>query len=431
VPLGGLTQSEAIDLIRSQDPDKLVPVPRALMYGSKKFEYLPYEVGAIAMIEESVQRVWRLSHQGGFWAQLWFRLSGEKRSFPYDIRLVNDQKLIDFIEIIAKKIEHPPVSAKFEVADQKVYSAIKKANLQFRVGAGGPAGTFGGLKSAAVPELPGVNVDIPETARLLEKSINKGLGTSPLIVHLEEPRITLKNLPKIPNPHLLGEYTTYFGTHDSPNRIHNVHLVAAKIHETILAPEETFSLLSKTGKFTEDEGYKEAFVITGGALVPQYGGGACQIGTTLYNTVQYADLEVLSRQNHNIYFSIYPLGRDATIYPPVPDFQFKNNTGAEVIIYAEATPKYLNFKLFGTNTGKTVSFLDSTMRFHPKYQTVTAEVDGKIVEAQVKIAPVPFSASSTRIVSQEGKTIKTETVHSYYMAHGDKDRVKIIRREPR
>ena len=105
----------------------------------------------------------------------------------------------------------------------------------------------------------------------------------------------------------------------------------------LLLPGDTFSLANAIGDFTAERGFKEAFVIYGGELVPMLGGGTCQIGTTLYNSLQLADIKILERKNHSFYFNIYPLGRDATVYPGQLDLRFQNDTGYPILIKTIAT----------------------------------------------------------------------------------------------
>ena len=67
------------------------------------------------------------------------------------------------------------------------------------------------------------------------------------------------------------------------------------------------------GERTIEEGYKEAAVYSNGKVVDGIGGGICQLSSTLYNAVIYANLEVTSRSNHRFLTSYVTAGRDATV----------------------------------------------------------------------------------------------------------------------
>ena len=60
---------------------------------------------------------------------------------------------------------------------------------------------------------------------------------------------------------------------------------------------------------------------------PEFGGGLCQIGTTMFRVTMNAGLPILERQNHSYRVRYYepPVGMDVTIYEPKPDFRFRND----------------------------------------------------------------------------------------------------------
>jgi vancomycin resistance protein YoaR len=158
-----------------------------------------------------------------------------------------------------------------------------------------------------------------------------------------------------------------------------------------------------------------------------FGGGTCQIGTTLYNTVALADLKILQRRNHSFYFNIYPLGRDATVYPPQVDFKFKNDSGYPILIKAVATNKRLSFRIYGTPTSKKVEFSSAAVKGRNQ--------SGKFVPMTLKQVidlDVPFKTLVTRTVyDKDGNKIKEEEINSYYKLYGEKENVPIARPEPR
>ena len=78
------------------------------------------------------------------------------------------------------------------------------------------------------------------------------------------------------------------------------------------------------GNTNAAKGYKEATAYVGGKVVPSYGGGICQVSSTLYNAVLYANLEIVERHNHSYVVSYVPAGRDATVAYGGKDFKFKN-----------------------------------------------------------------------------------------------------------
>ncbi|MGH2688546.1 MAG: VanW family protein, partial [Actinomycetota bacterium] len=102
----------------------------------------------------------------------------------------------------------------------------------------------------------------------------------------------------------ISTYRTTFDPTNAP-RVGNIGRMAAAIDGKVVKPGETFSLNDATGPRTPANGYQEASVIVDGELVPGIGGGVCQVGTTLFNAVAEAGLEILSRSNHSLYISHY------------------------------------------------------------------------------------------------------------------------------
>ena len=72
--------------------------------------------------------------------------------------------------------------------------------------------------------------------------------------------------------------------------------------------------------------------------------------------MSYAGLEVLERHSHSYRVSYYepPVGFDATIYDPAPDFKFKNDTSHYVLIQAWITGNNMSVELWGTKDGRSV-----------------------------------------------------------------------------
>lgn len=149
------------------------------------------------------------------------------------------------------------------------------------------------------------------------------------------PSKTVNDLGEDAFPDVLGTYTTLYDA-SNENRDNNVNLASEKINGTIIYPGETFSYNQIVGKRTIEAGYKEAGAYAGGKVVQEIGGGICQVSSTLYNAVLYANLEVVERYNHYFETSYVDPGRDATVSWGSLDFQFKNNRDYAIKIEAKA-----------------------------------------------------------------------------------------------
>ena len=84
-----------------------------------------------------------------------------------------------------------------------------------------------------------------------------------------------------------------------------------------------------------------------GELVQNYGGGVCQVSSTIYNVALYANLEIVERYNHSAVVSYVDPGRDATISYGSRDFKFKNNREYAIKLNARATNGILEMEIKG------------------------------------------------------------------------------------
>lgn len=145
----------------------------------------------------------------------------------------------------------------------------------------------------------------------------------------------------------LASYSTRYNAGQA-NRSANVANAASKINGKIILPGEVFSFNQTVGKRTVANGFKPAPEYVNGQSVTGIGGGTCQVSTTLYSAVLYANLEVVSRRNHSMSVSYVPLGQDATVTDGGIDFKFKNNTEYPVKIKSSASGGKITVTIVGT-----------------------------------------------------------------------------------
>ena len=110
---------------------------------------------------------------------------------------------------------------------------------------------------------------------------------------------------------VIGEFTTYYPHADYRNK--NLGRAAELINGKVLLPGETFSLNDTLGPRTPANGFTDGYVINGGLLVKESGGGISQAATTMYNAGFFAGYEDVEHRPHTLYFDRYPAGREATI----------------------------------------------------------------------------------------------------------------------
>ena len=251
----------------------------------------------------------------------------------------NAQKLTEIIAQISSEVDKPAQDALFE------FKAGKVVNFQV--------------------SKEGSLVDRDETKSLILLDFkNLALREEPISLSLPvkkiKPMVDTSQTNRLGIKEMLGEGESFFK--DSiPSRVHNIVLAASYFHGVVVPPGEIFSFSEKIGTISAETGYEKAYVIKENKTILEDGGGVCQVSTTLFRAVLKAGLPVVERQAHNYRVGYYeqggyPPGLDATVYPPSPDFKFKNDTLSYVLIQvaADQAKKRLVFQIYGTSDGRRV-----------------------------------------------------------------------------
>ena len=132
----------------------------------------------------------------------------------------------------------------------------------------------------------------------------------------------------------IATYTTNIYDKDD-NRIHNIKLACSSLNGHVVASGEEFSFNNTMGNMGKEDGYKKALGFDSeGNKIKVYGGGICQISSTLYNALLIAKLEVTERHAHSRRVYYVPKDKDATVFSGGPDLKFINNTDNDITIYA-------------------------------------------------------------------------------------------------
>lgn len=194
----------------------------------------------------------------------------------------------------------------------------------------------------------GIEVNIPDSIAAIEEYISSSWdGTDAqvsLVAEIVEPRGTKEELSRIQD--LLGSYNTNYSS-STANRCENISIAANMINGTVLYPGEEFSVYKAISPLDASGGYKLAGAYENGQTVESYGGGVCQVSTTLYNTVILSELEVTERSNHSMIVTYVKPSMDAAIAGDYKDLKFVNNQDSPIYIEGYTSGKNLYFNIFG------------------------------------------------------------------------------------
>ncbi len=247
-------------------------------------------------------------------------------------------------------------------------------------------------------------------------------GDVTLAVTVKKPTVSSDTLNTLGITELIGHGQTDFS--GSPNnRVHNITVGTKYLNGWLVKPGDTFSTVTSLGPVDKSTGYLPELVIKENKTIPEYGGGLCQVSTTLFRAVLDAGLKVTERKNHSYRVSYYERGvgpgLDATVYLPKPDFQFLNDTPGWVLVQAEVTGTTLTFDLYGTKDGRTSEVqgpftLSKTAPPPPVYETVSSLAPGQTKETEH--AHEGAHTVATYIVRRDGQELFRQTFESFYKA---------------
>ncbi len=138
---------------------------------------------------------------------------------------------------------------------------------------------------------------------------------------------------KEPIEEQLSTFSTNIMSSD-PSRQHNIELTCNRLNGTIVKSGSTFSFYEILGPSTKEKGYLEADILDqNGKKQKGFGGGNCQISSTLYNAVlAVPSLVVTERHEHSNYVPYIEKGKDAAVSYGNYDLKFRNDSGNDVKI---------------------------------------------------------------------------------------------------
>ncbi len=204
----------------------------------------------------------------------------------------------------------------------------------------------------------GQEVDLEKTLLAIEENLNNLIKETEIIVNTTKSNIATKDVNDLGIKEIIGTGESDFK--GSPkNRIHNIKTGADKLNGLLVAPGEEFYTIKNLLPIDAEGGYLTELVIKGNRTKPEYGGGLCQIGTTMFRAAVQSGLKITQRREHSYRVVYYePAGTDATIYDPMPDLRFINDTGNYILIQSRIVGTKVYFDFWGTKDGRKISVGD-------------------------------------------------------------------------
>ena len=211
-----------------------------------------------------------------------------------------------------------------------------------------PANAYYSESYEVIPETVGVSFGVEDAVQRWQAAALGEEVVIPLVI--TQPEYTAEMLRSLLFRDVLGAQMTYYSGSTS-ERVNNIRLAASKIDGMILLPGESFSYNESVGQRTQEAGFQYADAYSDGQVVPELGGGICQVSSTLYSAALYARLKILSRTNHYFKVGYLDYGMDATVSWGQPDFKFRNDRELPIKLaaYLNEDENALVIEIWGTD----------------------------------------------------------------------------------
>jgi vancomycin resistance protein YoaR len=266
--------------------------------------------------------------------------NGEKETFQIGI---NESLMQIYLSSLAPGLYVYPVNARFIFNDDTSVLEVKD------------------------PAVIGRDLDIEGSIAHINQALLDGAHEIPLTFQTLTPAVTDDaSGEELGITELVHQETSYFFG-SAPARVQNIRASAARYHGLLIAPWETFSMAQALGNISLDNGYAEAPIIFGGQTIQGIGGGVCQVSTTLFRAAFFAGFPINERHAHSYRVGYYEqrsngardprlAGLDATVYVPIVDMKFTNDTDHWLLMETYVENFSLTWKFYSTSDGRTVNW---------------------------------------------------------------------------
>ena len=249
-------------------------------------------------------------------------------------------------------------------------------------------GITNGVVTVVAPHKNGIGINVDTAVKQIVTALYANQQSVTLDFDEQQATVRSDNYKQLGLVERIGEGVSDFSG-STLSRIHNIKTAAEKFDGILIAPGEEFSFVEHLGPVDGEHGFKKELVIKDNQTKPEYGGGICQVSTTVFRSAILTGLKITQRRNHSYpvhYY--YPTGFDATVYVPQPDLRFKNNTSHYIMLHMmmDVAKKELIFQIYGTKDGRHVKMVGPVVtERHPDgsmktyfTQTVT-DANGKTI----------------------------------------------------
>ena len=129
----------------------------------------------------------------------------------------------------------------------------------------------------------------------------------------------------------LASHKTEFNAKEQARNT-NITRASNSINGHVVQPGGTFSYNETVGPTIERRGYKEGTIYVQGEKKKGFGGGVCQVSSTLSVAAEEAGMKIIERHDHSLPVTYAKEGEEAATSYGGIDFKFKNEKPFPVVI---------------------------------------------------------------------------------------------------
>jgi vancomycin resistance protein YoaR len=324
-------------------------------------------------------------------------------SYPYKVGL--DRNAIrGYLEGVAPEFDRYPANARFIFNDDTRLLDLKQNAVAGR------------------------SLDVEGTIDSINSHLSAGEHNISLVVNSIQPQITDNATgQELGITMLIQSQTSYFYG-SSAARISNIRTAAANFHGLLIAPGEEFSMANAMKDVTLDNGYTEALIIFGNQTIKGVGGGVCQVSTTLFRTAFFSGFPINERYAHAYRVGYYEqtasgasdsnlAGLDATVFIPVVDLKFTNDTPFWLLMETYVTDSSITWKFYSTPDGRSVEWHNDGLENVVEAPKPLYKENPELDKGQIK--QVDWSADGadihvSRIVTKDGQIYFQDAFDTHY-----------------
>lgn len=446
--VSGLTKPEAIYKLEESLKEKMTD-NIYLIHNDFETDISIEQIEAKFDIESAVNKAYEIGREGNIIQNTFKILKVMTSNINIEpILYVNDEQLTYALDDISKKLPDTIINSSYYIDGN---------NLVITKGKAGNVVNVNEMKNVILDEITNLTynnkkIDIVTTVKepdsidigairneIYKQPIDAYYTKEPFVVHPHEDGVDLKNSieevkamlqedkeeyviplkitkPQVTTnmigteafPDLISSFSTKYNA-SNKNRTTNLILASNKVNGTVLMPGEVFSYNTVVGERTIAAGYKEAAIYSNGEVTDGLGGGICQISTTLYNAVVYANLEIVERRNHMFIPSYAGAGRDATVVYGSTDFKFKNNRNYPIKIMSYVDGGIAKFEIFGLRQENEYEVeiktkITGSIPYSVQYVSRQGVAAGKVIQKGVN----GTKSETYKILKQNGQVVSTE-----------------------